>query len=198
MGDDNYTVWVGGQEVTDYYVSEQEANRIAQEYRAKGYDDVHITNPMQEQLDMAQSPSYQRIRYQTAPKFWRQLACPRCRRIVGREATLYDEFKCKECGELMKDVGDIGMYDECPSGQYLAIVQWQELVYSQNRMVNSGEPSLMLFESKQDFETHNWKQYLDVDRNYNIIWHGYVKFQGVPSKHTLPAELQKIIEQRRV
>tara|TARA_R110002096_G_scaffold344480_1_gene537355 strand:- start:5 stop:145 length:141 start_codon:yes stop_codon:yes gene_type:complete len=41
MGD-RYTVWVGGMEVVDYYVSVIDANRIAQEYIDDGYDDVVI------------------------------------------------------------------------------------------------------------------------------------------------------------
>lgn len=37
-----YTVWVGGTEVVDHYVSLEEANRIANEYKEKGYDDVQV------------------------------------------------------------------------------------------------------------------------------------------------------------
>ena len=38
-----YSVWVGGGEVNSYYInSEEEANSIADEWRAKGYDDVNV------------------------------------------------------------------------------------------------------------------------------------------------------------
>ena len=39
----NYTVWVGGTEVCDEYLNSLEAaQRLADEYRDKGYDDVII------------------------------------------------------------------------------------------------------------------------------------------------------------
>ena len=41
MGD-RYTVWVGGVEVTDLYVSVSEAREIAQEYIDDGYADVKV------------------------------------------------------------------------------------------------------------------------------------------------------------
>jgi hypothetical protein len=37
-----YTVWVGGAEVTDFYVSLDTATAIKNEYESKGYDDVII------------------------------------------------------------------------------------------------------------------------------------------------------------
>jgi hypothetical protein len=37
-----YTVWVGGGEVNDYYLTEAEANDIAQEWKDKGYDEVVV------------------------------------------------------------------------------------------------------------------------------------------------------------
>jgi hypothetical protein len=37
-----WTVWVGGGEVTDFYVTETEARTIAQMYRRMGYDDVSV------------------------------------------------------------------------------------------------------------------------------------------------------------
>ena len=37
-----YTVFVGGTEVNDYYLSQEEANRLAEEYREDGYTDVEI------------------------------------------------------------------------------------------------------------------------------------------------------------
>ena len=40
--DRNYSVWVGGVEVTDYLVTEEVANEIAQQYKDDGYDDVAI------------------------------------------------------------------------------------------------------------------------------------------------------------
>lgn len=39
---DKYTVWVGGIEATQYYVSKSEAERIATEYKSEGYTDVII------------------------------------------------------------------------------------------------------------------------------------------------------------
>ena len=39
---DKYTVWVGGIEATQYYVSKPEAERIAAEYKSEGYTDVII------------------------------------------------------------------------------------------------------------------------------------------------------------
>jgi hypothetical protein len=40
----SYAVWVGGIEVTDYELSENEANKVAEYWRKKGYDDVAIVN----------------------------------------------------------------------------------------------------------------------------------------------------------
>jgi hypothetical protein len=37
-----WTVWVGGSEVTDFYVTETEARTIAEMYRRMGYDDVSL------------------------------------------------------------------------------------------------------------------------------------------------------------
>lgn len=38
----NRVVWVGGVEVNDYYLTLAEANKLADEYKADGYDDVII------------------------------------------------------------------------------------------------------------------------------------------------------------
>ena len=38
----NWTVWVGGIEVNDYYLTKEEADDLADEYRADGYDDVVV------------------------------------------------------------------------------------------------------------------------------------------------------------
>lgn len=38
----NYTVWVGSFEVNDYYLTEEQAQKIAREFIADGYDDVVI------------------------------------------------------------------------------------------------------------------------------------------------------------
>tara|TARA_R100001460_G_C3485514_1_gene168760 strand:+ start:68 stop:451 length:384 start_codon:yes stop_codon:yes gene_type:complete len=40
--DETYTVWVGGVEVVDYYVSKQVANQIKNEWLNKGYTDCQI------------------------------------------------------------------------------------------------------------------------------------------------------------
>ena len=37
-----YTVWVGGTEVTDVWVTKQQAEEIAEDYKRIGYDDVQI------------------------------------------------------------------------------------------------------------------------------------------------------------
>ena len=37
-----YTVWVGGTEVTDNYVTFGEAYLIYEKYRRKGYDDIIV------------------------------------------------------------------------------------------------------------------------------------------------------------
>lgn len=38
----SYVVWVGGVEVNDYYLTKEEAERIAEGYLSSGYDDVVI------------------------------------------------------------------------------------------------------------------------------------------------------------
>jgi hypothetical protein len=38
----NYTVWVGGVEVTDYLITEAQAKVIADSYIENGYTDVEI------------------------------------------------------------------------------------------------------------------------------------------------------------
>ena len=42
MKNENYTVWIGGIEVTDYLVNKQLANQIKNTWIAKGYDDCKI------------------------------------------------------------------------------------------------------------------------------------------------------------
>ena len=37
-----HTVWVGGVEVNDYYLSKEKAENLAEEYREDGYTDVVI------------------------------------------------------------------------------------------------------------------------------------------------------------
>ncbi len=37
-----YTVWVGGTEVTDCYVDKETADRLKEIYESEGYDDVII------------------------------------------------------------------------------------------------------------------------------------------------------------
>lgn len=37
-----FTVWVGGVEVNDHYLTEGEAKELAKEYEMDGYDDVVI------------------------------------------------------------------------------------------------------------------------------------------------------------
>lgn len=38
----NYTVWVGGGEVNDYYLTRHEAQSLAVYWQEQGYDDVYI------------------------------------------------------------------------------------------------------------------------------------------------------------
>ena len=42
MKNENYTVWIGGIEITDYLVSKQLANQIKNTWIAKGYSDCKI------------------------------------------------------------------------------------------------------------------------------------------------------------
>jgi hypothetical protein len=42
-----YTVFVGGGEVNDYWLEEEQANDIAKEWKDKGYDDVLIIDLME-------------------------------------------------------------------------------------------------------------------------------------------------------
>ena len=39
---EKHSVWVGGVEVNDYLLSRQQAEELAEEYKADGYDDVVI------------------------------------------------------------------------------------------------------------------------------------------------------------
>ena len=42
MNEDRFTVWVGGSEVNNYYLTLIEAAELADEYIEDGYDDVQI------------------------------------------------------------------------------------------------------------------------------------------------------------
>lgn len=44
MNTKTWTVWVGGGEVTDHYVTLEEARQIAEHWADKGYDEVCIDN----------------------------------------------------------------------------------------------------------------------------------------------------------
>ena len=39
---EKFSVWVGGVEVNDYYLTEAQANALAEQYRNEGYDDVSV------------------------------------------------------------------------------------------------------------------------------------------------------------
>ena len=39
---DKFSVWVGGVEVNDHYLTEAQAKALAEQYRNEGYDDVSI------------------------------------------------------------------------------------------------------------------------------------------------------------
>ena len=49
-----YSVWVGGSEVNDYYLTYEGAVEIYQEYVDKGYDDAVI----RKEIETKDSPSY--------------------------------------------------------------------------------------------------------------------------------------------
>jgi hypothetical protein len=44
MTKNTYTVWVGGGEVNDFYLTKEQAESIAQGWIDQGYDDVYIEN----------------------------------------------------------------------------------------------------------------------------------------------------------
>lgn len=44
MPEKTYIVWVGGIEVNDHYLTEEEAKNLADEYLDDDYDDVYIEN----------------------------------------------------------------------------------------------------------------------------------------------------------
>lgn len=44
MNQATYSVWVGGGEINDYYLTQQDAERIAEEWLAMGYTEVVIEN----------------------------------------------------------------------------------------------------------------------------------------------------------
>jgi hypothetical protein len=43
MSEAIYSVWVGGVEVNDFYLTREAAATIAEEYSNDGYEDVYIT-----------------------------------------------------------------------------------------------------------------------------------------------------------
>ena len=48
MGNDEYTVFVGGVEVNDHLLTEQQGKALADEYRAQGYVDVALVRIVRE------------------------------------------------------------------------------------------------------------------------------------------------------
>jgi len=44
-----FTVWVGGVEINDYYLSKDNAYKLAQKYIDNGYDDVIVEEVSNEQ-----------------------------------------------------------------------------------------------------------------------------------------------------
>ena len=44
MSGNTWTVWVGGSEVNDHYITYEEAVRLAEIWKADGYEDTQITN----------------------------------------------------------------------------------------------------------------------------------------------------------
>lgn len=49
-----YTVWVGGIEVTDEYLTEAEANKLVTKYEDEGYDDVRIEQICQDDGELVE------------------------------------------------------------------------------------------------------------------------------------------------
>ena len=43
-----YTVWVGGMEVNDHYLTKESALKLADEYLAEGYEDVSVEKVSQD------------------------------------------------------------------------------------------------------------------------------------------------------
>jgi len=41
---ENYTVWVGGVEVNNFYLTKEKAETLAEKYKLDGYDDVFVEN----------------------------------------------------------------------------------------------------------------------------------------------------------
>jgi hypothetical protein len=41
---ETYSVWVGGGEINDYLLTKEQAEKLAQEWRDDGYEEVAITN----------------------------------------------------------------------------------------------------------------------------------------------------------
>ena len=44
MSKERFSVWVGGIEVNDYYLSKEQAKNLAKAYKKDGYDDVKIVD----------------------------------------------------------------------------------------------------------------------------------------------------------
>ena len=42
MSKSGYSVWVGGIEVNDYYLTKEQADRLASLFKMNGHDDVHV------------------------------------------------------------------------------------------------------------------------------------------------------------
>ena len=52
MSTQKYTVWVGGVEVNDFYLSWTEAVTIATEYTSDGYEDVRLERVVRPDLSL--------------------------------------------------------------------------------------------------------------------------------------------------
>ena len=71
-----YTVWVGGVEANQYYITKGEAEKLAAFYRAEGYHDVYTPTSMQDLEDRLESfsGSEKAVAWLAAMMAW-NLAC---------------------------------------------------------------------------------------------------------------------------
>lgn len=85
-----YTVWVGGVEATDHYLTREKAHRLADEYKQDGYEDVQIEiNP---KLDLFEIP------FKELPEDLQEVL----------NKYLYSEFTYTECSDLVESLNAIG------------------------------------------------------------------------------------------
>lgn len=85
-----YTVWVGGVEATDHYLTKEKAHRLADKYKQDGYEDVQIEiNPKIDLFEVA---------FKELPEDLQNVL----------NKYLYSEFDYKDCSELVDKLNTIG------------------------------------------------------------------------------------------